>query len=124
MWLFTRYGFFSVVLARQVIDGHVTGKPDPSRVMIRARQLNHLEMLLKRFPGLGNPKILETRGTDYRYRAVVPHDAFADVAKTIAAEIDYTNFKSECADTSPEDSGYLDALHSVWDVHYGMQEFT
>lgn len=124
MWLFTRYGFFSVVLARKLQNGQVTTVPDPERVMIRARRRNHLEMLLKRFPDLGDPEILETCGTDYRYRAVVPHDAFSDVAKTIAAEIDYTNFKSECAEAMPDDQAYLNTLHAIWDVHYGMQEVT
>jgi hypothetical protein len=124
MWLFTRYGFFSVVLARQVQDDQVTSKVNPDSVMIRARRRNHLEALLGRFPGLGNPEILETHNTDYRFRTVVPHVDFSEVAKSIAAEIDYTNFKSACGEAMPEETAYLDALHSVWDVHYGMQEFT
>lgn len=36
MWLFTRYGFFSVVCARQGDGSHVM-PVDPDRMMVRAR---------------------------------------------------------------------------------------
>jgi len=49
MWIFTKYGFFSAVCAREGSGRH--GQPvDPDRIMIRARLLSHLEALLKRFP--------------------------------------------------------------------------
>jgi hypothetical protein len=40
MWLFTRYGFYSVACALKE-----NGAADPARVMIRARCAAHLEQL-------------------------------------------------------------------------------
>jgi hypothetical protein len=47
MWIFTRYGFFSIACARQS-DGAV----DPGTVMVRARRRAHLEKLAERFEAL------------------------------------------------------------------------
>tara|TARA_R110002111_G_scaffold188971_3_gene254347 strand:- start:1327 stop:1701 length:375 start_codon:yes stop_codon:yes gene_type:complete len=124
MWLFTKYGFFSVVLAKKVRNGQVIEEPEPNSVMIRARRRKHLDALILRFSEFGNPEVLETRNTDYRYRAVVPRDAYAQVAKALATEVDYTNFKSECAKAMPDDQAYQEALHNIWGVHYQMQELT
>ena len=44
MWLFTKYGCYSVVCARQGDGRH--GQPaDESRVMVRGRVRSHLEAL-------------------------------------------------------------------------------
>jgi len=48
MWLFTQYGFFSAVCAREG-DGSYTNRVDPTRIMVRARLKNHLENLKRRF---------------------------------------------------------------------------
>ena len=44
MWLFTRYGFFSIACARKP-DGSL----DPDTVMVRARRIAHLKSLRKQF---------------------------------------------------------------------------
>jgi hypothetical protein len=55
MWLFTKYGFYSAVCARQGDGSH--GQPvDPNRIMVRARMRQHLEALKERFNDLvSNP---------------------------------------------------------------------
>jgi hypothetical protein len=52
MWIFSKYGFFSAVCARQGDGSH--GQPvDPERMMVRARDQGHLEALspLSEVPG-------------------------------------------------------------------------
>jgi hypothetical protein len=69
MWLFTRYGFYSAVCARQG-DGRKGRPVDPDRIMVRARLRSHLEALRNRFPDLlADCEILETADTDYYYSA-------------------------------------------------------
>lgn len=71
MWLFTKYGFFSTVCARQD-DGKHGRDVDPTRIMVRARVRKHLEELQKRFAELiGGCKVCEFTGSDYAYRIFV-----------------------------------------------------
>ncbi len=51
VWLFTKYGFYSVVCARQG-DGSHSQPVDPDRIMVRARVRRHLEALKDRFADL------------------------------------------------------------------------
>ena len=51
MWIFTKYGFYSAVCARQGDGSH--GQPvDTNRIMVRARIRKHLETLLDQFSDL------------------------------------------------------------------------
>lgn len=118
MWLFTQYGFFSVVCGRD-LDGN-GGSLDPDTLMVRARSHKHLSSLMSRFPSLEGCEIVETPLTDYRYRIVVPKSTWAEVAKELAAEIDYGNFKSRAHECSG-DSRYASALHDVWEVMEELQ---
>ena len=118
MWLFTQYGFFSVVCARDL-----TGKTkgiDPATLMVRARSRQHLESLQSRFTELQGCEIAETPNTDYRYRLVVPKAVWGQVVDALTAEIDYGNFKSR-AHEKTGDEQYIKALHDVWDVMYRLQ---
>ncbi len=121
MWVFTRYGFFSAVQART--RGGL-GKPDPTKVTVRARRREHLESLADRFPvQLGKVKILATVSTDYAFRVVLPVADWAFVAGSLAAEAaQYGNFKDECHKQCHDDPGYVAALHSVWDVMHATQD--
>jgi len=128
MWLFTKYGFFSCVCAHQDYAAK-SGKvlPDKDKIMIRARSWDHLDQLTFRFKSLRDCEIVTTEDTDYRYRIIVSKRIFEKIVKKLAAEIDYDNFKNACAefDGSTEEwspSGYLDALHCVWDRMYRIQE--
>ena len=120
MWLFTKYGFYSVVCARQDDGGY--GQPiDEDRLMVRARLRQHLETLQTRFPAvLGDAEILAFPGSDYAFRIFVPKAAWVKVAAEFAGEIAYDNFKAEVA-RGDADQGYEAALHDVWSVMNRLQ---
>ena len=123
MWLFTQYGFFSTVCAREGDGSH--GKPvDPGRIMIRGRCRGHLEALQNRFPGvLADQEIFETATTDYRYRMFVPKQTWQQVLASLIEEMDYDNFKSRVADRQGRGgTGYEHALHDVWETMHGLQQ--
>lgn len=83
MWIFLREGFLSVIAAPE--DGVLT---------VRSRVRADLERLRPLF-ALG--PIVEGAGTDYKYRASITREAFADGLAACAMEIDYPNFKNEVA---------------------------
>lgn len=115
MWIFTRHGFFSIVRSRQ----------DPTRLMIRARNLQHLVTLQAHLVGkegagaLG--EILETPDADYRWRWIVEPQQAVAILALLASEIDYPCFKSECQ-RALGDSIYQCALHGVWNGMHRMQQ--
>ena len=117
MWLFTRYGFFSIACA-----ANADGLPDPQNLMIRARCEGHLLHLQKRFPGISSAEIMQLPERDYRYRIIVPKDAWVQVIDELAREQEWSNFKDEAARfQGPAGRGYVSALHRVWEVMYRFQ---
>ena len=123
MWIFTKYGFFSAVCARQQ-DGK-SGRPiDPDRIMIRARQQGHLEALKKRFPALlGRSEIRQSSDTDYAFRFIVGKPVWTKVLSRLAEETDYGNFKSEVARHQGRAGvAYERSLHDVWSVMHALQK--
>lgn len=123
MWLFTTYGFFSVVCARQ--GNGSEGMPvDPNRMMVRARLAEHLEALKERFPDeLGDAEVIVTKDTDYACRLFVAKPNWVRVAAALAEETDYDNFK-KAVDSSLGTAGseYRHSLHEVWGVMYKLQK--
>ena len=117
MWIFTKYGFFSVVCSRQG-DGGYGRKVDTRRVMVRARVRTHLEALKDRFPCLiGDAEICEFVGTDYAYRLFLEKDVWSQVLAELSNELDYDNFKSEVAHHQGRaGAAYEHSLHEVWSV--------
>lgn len=122
MWLFTKYGFFSIVCAR-VGDGASSSAIDPQRMMVRARMKAHLERLQARFEArLGGCEITESRDADYRFRVFVAKPEWQAIAAELAGEIDFDNFKSAVAQfQGPAGQSYEEALHDVWGVMYELQ---
>jgi hypothetical protein len=123
MWIFTRYGFFSAVCAREGSGKH--GQPiDPDRIMVRARVRGHLEALKNRFPEqLDHCDIQDFAGTDYAFRIFVNKPVWSKILSTLAEEIDYDNFKSEVAHFQGRSGGaYEHSLHEVWSVMYRLQK--
>ena len=118
MWLFTRYGFFSVT---QPTRDNADAKAS-ELVQVRARMRMHLQALQARFPvGLAG-EILESDETDYRYRLIVARDRFERVAAALVGELDYSNFKGECSRHGAWlGPGYSHALHQVWSIHHDLQ---
>ena len=83
MWLFTPFGFYSVVQK-------APGEP----LTVRARVAADLDALRERYmPSLS--LTIAHAGTDYPYRATISHEDFAAGLAAIARDIDYSNFKSE-----------------------------
>jgi hypothetical protein len=118
MWIFTRYGFYSIASA---------SKPDASldsqSVMVRARCIDHLRSLQKRFPALAVGNILELPNRDYRYRLIIPKASWTAIVGELAQEQEWSNFKNEAAKyQGTSGRGYVQALHDVWDVMYRLQQ--
>ena len=106
MWLFTPFGYFSIVEKPQDRgDGMLT---------VRARFAGDLEALRTRhLPTLGAVRYDPTHN-DYAYRARAPK---ADVAQAIAATvaaIDYENFKDEVSHV--QGHARSDIYLQVWSV--------
>lgn len=123
MWIFTKYGFFSAVCARQGSGNH-SQPVDPERIMVRVRVRGHLEALKARFPDLiGECEIQETTETDYAYRLFVKKSAWTQLVAGLAEETDYDNFKSEVARyQGSAGAAYEDSLHKVWSVMNRLQK--
>ena len=122
MWLFTQYGFFSAVCAREG-DGSYTNRVDPTRIMVRARLKTHLENLKRRFKDtIGDVEIIETPDTDYRYRVFVDKSKWTHMLESIGDEIDYDNFKSQVArHQGSSGATYSHSLHDVWSIMHRLQ---
>ncbi|MDR3701226.1 MAG: hypothetical protein P4L56_16385 [Candidatus Sulfopaludibacter sp.] len=117
MWLFTRYGFFSIACADRAGGGL-----DPQNVMIRARCEGHLRNLQTRFPAIGGAEIVILPECDYRYRLIVPKASWVPMIGELANEQDWSNFKDEAARFQGSSGrGYVSALHRVWEVMYRLQ---
>jgi hypothetical protein len=122
MWLFTKYGFFSAVSARQGDGEH--GRPvDPTRIMVRARVRDHLEQLVKRFPHhLDDCEIQERTTTDYGFYLFMEKRVWAEVVGKIITDLEYDNFESEVARFQGKaGKDYEQALHEVWSVMLRLQ---
>lgn len=115
MWIFTQYGFFSAVCARQE-KGERHQPVDPARIMVRARARAHLECLISRFPDLiGEAAIEAFTGSDYPYRIFIAKSTWVAMLSELGKELDYDNFKSEAArHRASVGDAYVHALHRVW----------
>ena len=123
MWIFTRYGFFSAVCAKQG-DGKQGQPIDPDRIMVRTRVRGHLEALMKRFPDLLGPcEIREFPRADYAFRIFVDKRVWSAVLSSLAEDTHYDNFKSEVAHHQGRAGAtYEDSLHDVWSVMLRLQK--
>ncbi len=118
MWVFTRYGFYSIACASKP-DGSLDGQS----VMIRARCIDHLHSLQKRFPMLSAGEIHESQNRDYRYRLIVPKVSWISILSELAQEQEWSNFKDEAARyQGTPGMRYGRALHEVWAVMNGLQQ--
>lgn len=111
MWLFTKYGFFSVV--RSALN--------QTDMMIRARKREHLVNLQSTYlTTLGQYKIRSSRDTDYKYRLIVPKYEIKWLMTSLAKELNYCNFKDEAKKL--HDPDYSKALGDVWERMLELQE--
>jgi hypothetical protein len=118
MWIFTRYGFYSIACASKPDDSL-----DSQSAMVRSRCISHLESLQTRFPKLAVGKILELPNRDYRYRLIVPKASWTAIVGELAQEQEWSNFKNEATKyQGTPGKGYVDALHEVWGVMNRLQQ--
>jgi hypothetical protein len=110
MWLATRHGWFSCVCGKGK-----DGKAALDVLMVRAREREHLERLMEHFPRCfpAKAKVVVSDTNDYRFRVIIDRRCFLDLMTLLAADVDYTNFKSEVFKNEGS-SEYEKALHRVW----------
>lgn len=115
MWLASKQGFFSITKALT--------PPDDVRVLqVRARAREHLEALLVE-TGYNDIPIIETKDSDYGYRAFVSKSMVKDMMTLVVEGIDYSNFKSAATKRHGNKSPFVDFLHRVWGAGLTMQPF-
>lgn len=110
MWLFTPFGFYSVVEDRA----------RPGQVLVRGRVLADMLALQRDYlPGM---EIIGGAGTDYAWRGSVERGAWEAAVAAIAADIDYGNFKD--AVHHRQGRARARAYLAIWDamVHLQMDD--
>jgi hypothetical protein len=110
MWLITDRGFYSVV-DKGDREGYLC---------VRARVRGDIENLFKLDSLAGYAgEVIETGNSDYRFRVYVTREDWVTAASTLAAEIDYGNFKTAVGRRQGQDRAdrYLD----VWRDLYRLQ---
>ena len=106
MWLLIPEGFYSIVQKRGE-DG----------LCVRSRSRDDLERFRTAYaPDLG--EITETPQNDYRYRARIGHEQFAEALAAVGRGIGYDNFKSE---VGRRDRERAHVYSDVWDTLGSIQ---
>jgi hypothetical protein len=121
MWVFATTGFYSAVCPRTE-EGRGS-EIETDKIMVRARVRGHIEALQARFPTLRGAELIETQHADYRYRIIVPKEAWVDAVAVMIQEQTYTNFKNAAAESQgADDDGYVRSLHETWSVMHRLQQ--
>ena len=108
MWLFTHFGFFSIVQ-----------KDGEAELTIRSRTRGDLLRLQRNYlPQLSAPICHE--GTDYPWRARCSHQALAEAMPRIVRQIQYVNFKDEVAASLGPERAHRYA--KIWGALHGMDD--
>lgn len=114
MWLFTRIGFFSIVV----------DKRDPDTLLVRAREPSHLSAFcVACSPRIDLTRIKESPNNDYPWRVLATREEVGAFLAEHIATLGYSNFKGEVDKQDmrrPRDGGamhrYANLLHDVWGV--------
>ncbi|MBT4976495.1 MAG: hypothetical protein HOM86_04055 [Gemmatimonadetes bacterium] len=108
MWIFTPFGFFSIV--HKTYDA-------PEQLTIRARVRGDLENLVSHLPSAS--AIREDINADYRFRITAEKDDVAYLMARLVVDLDYDNFKNQVA----KEQGYDRAAcyGEVWSTLYELQ---
>lgn len=108
MWIFTRFGFFSVVTAHST-NGEI--------IAIRSRVRDDLEKLRRLDDDLELAPVHVTADRDYPFRVFVEKDTWVTLAAHLAADVDYRNFKSKVGEESKERAQvYAGIWHHLFDA--------
>ena len=101
MWLFTTYGFLSVVQHNAM----------PDHFQIKARVPDSLQEL---WP---NHEIEIIEWADYRYRITIEKSEALPVLLNLMEKVDYTSFKNAC----DVDALYQSVLGRIWQLMFNYQ---
>lgn len=110
MWIITELGFFSIV---QKPEDKASGM-----LTVRSRVRSDLESLGERHLKLATP-ITEYDASDYRYRAKARQADVAVAMASLAASIDYSNFKDRVAKVQGKPRAHV--YGEVWQTLFGLQ---
>ena len=108
MWIFTPFGFFSIVQKTHDASDQLT---------IRGRVRGDLENLVSHLPSAS--AIREDPNADYRFRITADKDDIAYLMARLVVDLDYDNFKNQVA----KEQGYERAAcyGDVWATLYALQ---
>lgn len=101
MWIFTRYGFLSIVQHNAM----------PGYFQVKARVISPLEQLWPE----QDIEIIDW--ADYRFRITIEKEMVFPILLKQIQEVNYTSFKNECY----VDHDYHDTLVRVWTTMYNYQ---
>lgn len=111
MWIFTNYGFVSIVAHRTKKD----------TLLVRAREPGVLEAIGKNH-GV-NVKVKRTPKADYLYRAEFSKRVFAKIMASEVEAINYPNFKNAFVAAKKDLTGIShSALMRIWSIMYDLQD--
>ena len=108
MWIFTPFGFFSIVQKTHDASDQLT---------IRGRVRADLENLVSHLPSAS--VIREDRDADYRFRITADKDDLAYVMARLVVDLDYDNFKNQVAKEQGHDRAVC--YGQVWSTLYELQ---
>lgn len=120
MWIFSTYGFFSIVKK----PDHRTGA---IAFHVRARRRQDLENLIgaraayRSSDAIGLEDIVDTPEGDYCSRLILTAYAWGTFAEVLFSSVDYANFKTEIAAT-PDQVDKLGLLNRIWSIMADYQE--
>lgn len=111
MWLFTTYGFYSVVQDQE----------NRHKLLIRARakeDIDNLADLGRRVLG-ADLNVIHTPAADYAFRVWIDRREWAKLAQVLTVEsVTYPNFKAEIHGQPDRDSAYM----RLWSIMKGWQD--
>lgn len=105
MWLAMKDGFLSIVES-----------DDADYLKVRSRRREHLEAFIEPLPKELTPEIIDSVGTDYRWRVILERELVAKLVADRVASIDYGNFKA-----SVRDPNLAEMYGRWWQDHYDFQ---
>lgn len=110
MWLFTKYGFYSIVKDYK----------DPKLYKCRARSKKDLLNLIANFKYLKDYSIQCDKKADYHYRIFISQNHFSMLMLSISNTIDYSNFKGHIS-RNKDQVDKVDHYSEVWQIMYTYQ---
>ena len=110
MWLFTKFGFYSIVQDQQ----------NKAIFKVRARKKSDIEALKKHVLILSECPIHCDKKADYWFRIFINPIQLQQLMLFLANSLDYFNFK-ESIYLNKTQNDKLEAYHQVWDVMYEYQ---